>query len=65
MNLITYSISAAVNYYSLIDVYTQYRKWAQAHSAKFTPDKYQLIHFIHRRRYTAEDFAFTVEIEDH
>jgi Reverse transcriptase (RNA-dependent DNA polymerase)/Endonuclease-reverse transcriptase len=64
-NLIAYGSNAAANCRRLTDAHTQCKTWAQAHGAKFAPDKYQLIHFTRRRRHAANDLASTVEIEGH
>jgi hypothetical protein len=39
--------------------------WAKRYGAKFTPDKYHLIHFMKRRRDPSGDLASAIQINGH
>ena len=61
-NLITWGDSAAENCRQLETAYDYYTEWANRHGATFAPKKYQLMHFIRRRRHAAADLASAVRI---
>jgi hypothetical protein len=64
-NLITWGVSAEENCRRLTAAYSQCEDWVKEYSTKFTPDKYQLIHFTRQRRHAREDLASTVQVNTH
>ena len=60
-NLIACSQSAAANCRSLERAHEACEQWARKHGVKFSPEKYQLIHFT-RKRSNGDDLRSTVHI---
>ena len=53
-NLITYGPTAAENCRTLKKAHDACVEWARRHGVQFSPEKYQLIHFIRKRNQSAD-----------
>jgi hypothetical protein len=60
-NLITFSDSAEQNCHALEHAHDKCLNWARRHGVQFSPDKYKLIHFTHKR--TQKDTTAPIHIE--
>jgi hypothetical protein len=60
-NLITFSASAQQNCRALEWAHDKCLYWARRHGVHFSPDKYKLVHFTHRR--TQRDVSAPIRIE--
>ena len=50
LNILVYSSSTAENCRRLERAHEKCQEWARRHGAKFSPEKYELIHFTRSRR---------------
>jgi len=54
INLITYGPTAAENCRTLEKAYNTYIEWARQYGVQFSPEKYQLIHFIRKHNQSTD-----------
>jgi hypothetical protein len=50
VNILTYRSLTERNYKVLSEIYRNYAKWAETHEAKFTPEKYEVLHLTRARK---------------
>jgi hypothetical protein len=64
-NLIAWSDTARENCKILEAAHNECEKWANRHGARFSPDKYKLIHFTKKRKDPTGDLKSIVNIANH
>jgi hypothetical protein len=64
-NIIAWSGSARENCRTLERAHEECEKWANRHGARFSPEKYKLIHFTKKRKDNQDDLKSIIKIQGH